>query len=243
MTLKVNDRVLVNTRAIGSLGHYRGRAGTVTSDTGGPCFPYTVRLDDGTDVWPCGAGELDLIQETTDWKAIAEQHARQRDEAMGQRDEWERKAGVAKAAWDSSQRNAKEAAEAADAMQAERDLAMAQRDAAQGDASRYYAEIGRLQVCNRRGNEAQQRLRQDHRTALDERDAELLAVRRQSEELAVLYGKARLDLDKAQRKFAEQVEVTKVIARMYSDTLVERDAARSKPESYDKGYAPHELRD
>lgn len=65
-----------------------------------------------------------------------------------------------------------------------------------------------------------ERLRREHRATLDAVNAELLAVRTQGEELAVLYGKARLDADKAQAGREEDRESIATLRK-------ERDDARA----------------
>jgi hypothetical protein len=161
-------------REVGSLCVYNASSGVSTQlkgqtlkvsevhtkgDDSGMLTGYTLREPYGSGTVFAYERECDDVPATApDWEVIALQHARQRDEAMAQRDS---------------------------------------NSAALSDMTKS-RDWARAELERRDRNRGA--LLKEHREALDARDDELLALRSQRDELAVLYGKARLDADKAQRK-------------------------------------------
>jgi chromosome segregation ATPase len=96
---KVGDRVRVAAHAYASLGYHRGKLATVQEHRPAPNPGFVdvwMVLVDGT-LGLLAATAIEIEPETvTDWKPIAYQHERQRDEAMGQRDRFRRERDTAR---------------------------------------------------------------------------------------------------------------------------------------------------
>jgi hypothetical protein len=157
-----------------------------------------------------------LTREREQFRTSAEDKQSVIDLVRTQRDTARKDAEAFRGFNDEANHRANVNAEIAQQHARQRDEAMSQRDAHRERAE----SLMRTEARKDR----------EHREALDALHSELLGVRRQAEELAVLYGKARLDSDKAiaEREGAQAV-ADAAVANLLTATK-ERDAARKAVE-------------